>query len=487
MRRRMVSEDRRSREKRTSPRLNEEVTMILYDAYGREVDTGMLSGEQAAPTIAGIRNIYSVLHPSVGLTPHRLSHILQSAEIGDPYLYLELAEEMEEKDLHYLSVLGTRKNAVAQLDVIVRAESSSAEDQRAAAMVREMICDGPIQLDSVLFDVLDAVGKGFSATEIMWDTSGREWFPAQLKWRDPRWFAFDWISGEEILVRTLKGEIIPVESDAQTRLPTHFGGSGMFSTMNPGIGIQPMTAPLAPYKFVTHFAKAKAGLPIRGGLARAAGWAYLFKNYILKDWVTFAEVFGQPLRVGKYHPGASEQDKQALLSAVSRIGSDAAAIIPESMVIEFTEAHQNGSSELYQSFCEYLDAQVSKAVLGQTLTTDMPRAGGGSRAAAQVHEGVRRDILNADARRLAATLARDLVRPIVELNMGPQKQYPRIELGLPDGSDVKVFAEIVSMLADRGLRVGQKTILDKLGIAQAAEGEAVLGALREGGDGDEVT
>jgi phage gp29-like protein len=452
--------------------------MKLYDAYGREVDTGMLREEQAAPTMAGVRNIYSVMHPSIGLTPERLTGIMQQAEFGDPYLYLELAEEMEEKDLHYLAVLGTRKNAVAQLDLIVRAASSGADDQRAAAMVREMICEGPIQLDSVLFDVLDAVGKGFSATEIMWDTSGREWFPAQLKWRDPRWFAFDWISGEEILVRTLKGEIIPIEGDAAAAQPTHFGGEGILSSLRGGIGIQPMTAPLAPYKFVTHFAKAKAGLPIRGGLARAAGWAYLFKNYVLKDWVTFTEVFGQPLRVGKYHPGASEQDKQALLSAVSRIGTDAAAIMPESMVIEFTEAHQNGGSELYQNFCQYLDAQVSKAVLGQTLTTEMPRSGG-SRAAAQVHEGVRRDIMNADARRLAATLARDLVRPIVELNMGPQRQYPKIELGLPDDSDVKVFAEIVAMLADRGLRVGQKTILDKLGIAEAADGEAVLGAIKE--------
>jgi len=452
--------------------------MKLYDAYGREVDTGILRDEQAAPTMAGVRNIYSVMHPSIGLTPERLTGIMQQAEFGDPYLYLELAEEMEEKDLHYLAVLGTRKNAVAQLDLIVRAASSAADDERAAAMVREMICEGPIQLDSVLFDVLDAVGKGFSATEIMWDTSGREWFPAELKWRDPRWFAFDWISGEEVLVRTLKGEIIPVEGDAAAARPTHFGGEGIHSSMWGGIGIQPMTAPLAPYKFVTHFAKAKAGLPIRGGLARAAGWAYLFKNYVLKDWVTFTEVFGQPLRVGKYHPGASEQDKQALLSAVSRIGTDAAAIMPESMVIEFTEAHQNGSSELYQTFCQYLDAQVSKAVLGQTLTTEMPRSGG-SRAAAQVHEGVRRDIMNADARRLAATLARDLVRPIVELNMGPQRQYPKIELGLPDDSDVKVFAEIVAMLADRGLRVGQKTILDKLGIAEAADGEAVLGAIKE--------
>src|SRR5271156_774035 len=457
--------------------------MKLYDAYGREVDTGMLREEQAAPTMAGVRNIYSVMHPSIGLTPERLSRILHEAEIGDPYLYLELAEEIEEKDLHYLAVLSTRKNAVAQLDVIVRAVSSSSEDQRAAAMVREMICDGPIQLDSVLFDVLDAVGKGFSATEIMWDTSGREWFPAQLKWRDPRWFAFDWISGEEMLVRTLKGEIIPVESDAAAARPTHFGGSGVYSSMGAGIGIQPMTAPLAPYKFITHIAKAKAGLPIRGGLARAAGWAYLFKNYVLKDWVTFVEVFGQPLRVGKYNPGASEQDKQALLRAVSRIGTDAAAIMPESMLIEFTEAHQNGSSELYQSFCQYLDAQVSKAVLGQTLTTEMPKSGG-SRAAAQVHEGVRRDILNADARRLAAAIARDLVRPSGELNMGPQAHYPKIELGLPDDSDVKVFAEVVAMLADRGLRVGQKTILDKLGIAAAEEGEAVLGGMGEMGEGE---
>jgi phage gp29-like protein len=456
--------------------------MTLYDAYGREVDTGMLREEQAAPTMAGVRNIYSVMHPSIGLTPERLAGILQQAEFGDPFLYLELAEEMEEKDLHYLAVLGTRKNAVAQLDLVVRAASSGSEDQRAAAMVREMIADGPLQLDSVLFDVLDALGKGFSATEIIWDTSGREWFPAQLKWRDPRWFAFDWVSGQEILVRTLNGQAIPAESETQTRLPTHFGGDGIYASMGRGIGIQPMTAPLAPYKFVTHFAKAKAGLPIRGGLARAAGWAYLFKNYVLKDWVTFTEVFGQPLRVGKYHPGASEQDKQALLQAVSKIGTDAAAIMPESMVIEFTEAHQNGSAELYQRFCEYLDAQVSKAVLGQTLTTEMP-ASGGSRAAAEVHEGVRRDILSADARRLAATLARDLVRPIVELNMGPQVRYPKIELGLPDDSDVKVFAEIVAMLADRGLRVGQKTILDRLGIAEASADEAVLGAIRGGGDG----
>ena len=211
---------------------------------------------------------------------------------------------------------------------------------------------------------------------------------------------------------------------SRPRAASHFNGSGLYGALRGGIGIQPMTEPLLPYKFIVHIAKAKAGLPIRGGLARAAGWVYLFKNYVLKDWVTFAEVYGQPLRVGKYGAGATEQDKETLLQAVANIGTDAAAIVPDSMLIEFTEARQTGSVELYQSFCQYLDAQISKAVLGQTLTTEIPQ-GAGSRAAAEVHDSVRRDILSADARRLAATINRDLVKPLVDLEPGSAREVIR--------------------------------------------------------------
>lgn len=450
--------------------------MALYDAYGRLVEPTLLKEEQAGPTMAGVRNIYSVMHASAGLTPERLTAILGQAEFGDPYTYLELAEEMEEKDLHYLAVIGTRKEAVAQLDIIVRPASTEKHDIRLAEMVSEFVLKGTLNLESAIFDILDAVGKGYSATEIIWDTEGKEWIPQQLKWRDPRWFAFDWVSGEQLYVRTLGNEGASVSAacekgnghaDAFIRRGGIGGEHGIWN------GQQPMTAPLAPFKFVVHFAKAKAGLPIRGGLARAAGWAYLFKNYILKDWVTFAEVFGQPLRLGKYNSGATDSDKQTLLRAVANIGTDAAAIIPDSMVIEFTEARQTGSADLYERFCEYIDQQVSKAVLGQTLTTDVPR-GGGSRTAAQVHEGVRHDILAADARRLQATLTRDLVKPIVDLNVGPQRRYPRLQLALPDDQDAKIFTDIITALADRGLRIGQRAVMDKLGLPAPGNDEALL-------------
>ena len=459
--------------------------MKLYDAYGREVDTARLRDEQAAPTMAGVRNIYSMMHPSAGLTPEKLIAIQREAEAGDPYLYLELAEEMEEKDLHYLAVIGTRKQAIAGAELIVTPASTAAEDQRAADLVRDFVGGGALDLESVLYDILDAIGKGFSATEIIWDTTGREWIPKRLVWRDPRWFMFDWISGEELLVRTLRdeGPLAPTDAaganapaSAPDVRPAHYRGArwAAGAGRDARIGIQPLTAPLAPFKFIVHVAKAKAGLPVRGGLARAAGWAYLFKNYVLKDWVTFAEIFGQPLRLGKYSPGATEADKQALLSAVANIGTDAAAIIPESMLIEFVETRGAGGAEVYERFCEYLDRQVSKAVLGQTLTTETPHQGGGSRAAAQVHDAVRRDIMESDARRLGATLTRDLVRPIVDLNLGPQRHYPRIALGLSADNDVKLFADMVAELADRGLRVGQRAVLRRLGLPEAAADEPLL-------------
>src|SRR5579863_707779 len=450
--------------------------MSLYDAYGREVETRQLREEQAGPTLAGVRNIYSVMHPAAGLTPEKLTGLLRQAEFGDPFLYLELAEEMEEKDLHYLAVLGTRKQAVAQLDVVIRPASNSAADVRLAAMASEFLLQGTLNLREALFDMLDAIGKGFSATEIIWDTAGAEWYPTRLLWRDPRWFLFDWISGRELLVRTLQGEgqSIPQTTDSgYTHVDARLLPAGRVARNAGGIGAQPLTAPLAPFKFVVHYGQAKSGLPIRGGLARAAAWAYLFKNYVLKDWVTFAEVFGQPLRLGKYGAGATENDKSALLQAVGNIGTDAAAIIPDSMIIEFTQARQSGSTDLYERFTEYIDRQLSKAVLGQTLTTELPR-GGGSRAAAQVHQMVRRDILGADAQRLGATLTRDLLRPLIDLNAGPQRRYPQLELALPDDQDVKVFADIVAELADRGLRVSQKAVLEKLGLAAAVANEPVL-------------
>lgn len=406
----------------------------LYGPDGQPIDTSLLKKEVAGPTVSGVRS-HLTGHPSAGLTPVRLARILRDAEDGDAIRYLELAEQMEEKDLHYLAVIGTRKRQVSQLEITVDAVSDDKNDIANADLVREAFQRDDVEDE--LFHVLDAVGKGFSATEIMWEVSERQWMPTRLQWRDPRWFEFDRADGATPLLL----------ADDGTRQP------------------------LAPFKFVYHTHTAKSGLPIRGGLARVAAWAYLFKNFGIKGWVAFAEAFGQPIRVGKYHPSATEADKEILLRAVRSLHSDCAAIIPESMIVELIKAEVRGTVDLYERQANFFDYQVSKAVLGQTTTTD---AVSGGHAVSQEHDKVREDIERADAKQVAATLRRDLVRPIVDLNRGPQKQYPLLKIGRRNQVDMDKLSQQLERLVPLGLEVEQSVVRDMMGLPDPAKGAVLL-------------
>lgn len=413
----------------------------LVDHLSRPIDFGRLKAEHSGPSVSGVRSVVSS-HPAQGLTPTRLASILRESENASPIRYLELAEEMEEKDLHYLGVLGTRKRAVAQLEITVKAGSDETADQKAADMVREWLDRD--ELETELFDILDAIGKGFNRTEIIWDMTPKAWTPCRLESRDPRWFTFD-----------------PV--DGRTPLLVDGGASGNV-----------YGDPLPPFKYICHNHKAKSGLPIRGGLARAAAWGYLFKNYALKDWVAFAEIFGLPMRVGKYGAGETEENIRRLMQAVTDIGSDAAAVIPQSMMIEFIAAGgATGSVDLYEKLCDYLDKQVSKATLGQTATTDAS-AGAGMTGSGAEHGDVRDDIKRSDAKQLAATINRDLVTPYVRLNLGQDVKPPKLVIGQAEAWDPVVMMPAVKTFVAMGGRVGMSAIRDKLGLEDPAEDEALL-------------
>jgi phage gp29-like protein len=413
-------------------------TPALVDARGRPLRAppAVLRQEIAAPTTMGVRSIISG-HPAQGLTPGRLAALLRGAEQGDAIAYLELAEEMEEKDLHYLSVLGTRKRQVAQLPITVEPAGESAEEKADAQLVQDWL-DRDL-LEAELFDILDAVGKGLSATEIIWEFSETAWLPAKLKWRDPRFFELDQVTGEELLLRDV---------GPSTRLP--------------------------PAKFLVHFHQAKSGIPIRGGIARAVAWGYMFKNYAIKDWVAFLETYGMPLRVGKYDNGESTANIQTLLDALAQLGSDAAAAFPRTMDVEFIDGKAGTApNDLWRSMAEYIDDQVSKVVLGQTNTTDA-KAGGLGSGQAQVHNDVRGDIERADAKLLAATLNEQLVKPIVMLNRGPRLRYPRIKIGRPDEVDVAAMVSAVTALVPLGVEISAEDVRERAGLPAPKPGAKLL-------------
>lgn len=426
----------------------------LYDAYGQPLDRSRLRKEIAAPRSSAAR--FSARFSSVRsrrdfsvagrLTPDRLSRLLREAAAGSADDYLTLAEEMEEMDLHYASVLGTRKRAVSGLTGLITPASDDKRDQEIAEACRPLLEDPAFE--SLLDELLDALAKGYTVCEMIWE-GGKVWRPRAYLWRDPRLFFFD-----------------PERPD-RLRLKSEHNSKGENKGENKG-------EELAAFHFIRHVPKLKCGLPIRGGLARLAAVAFLCKSYTIKDWMGFVEVYGMPLRLGRYGASATEEDKDTLLRAVANIGTDAAAIMPETMQVEFIEAAKaSGKGDsLFQATADWWDRQVSKAVLGQTASTE---GMAGKLGADDSQEQVRQDILKADAKQLAVTINRDLIRPFVELNFGVQARYPRFHLPVEDPDDQAVIIAAAEKLAPLGFRISQRDIRQKLRLKEPEEADDLLG------------
>lgn len=398
-------------------------------------DAVTLTTEIAAPRVGSLRSPMSG-YQADGLTPVRLGAILREADAGHPIRMLELFETVEERDAHYIGVLGTRRRSVSQIPISVEAASEDPQDEARAQMVRDWLRRD--ELTDEVFNILDCIGKGYSFTEILWDTSEGQWMPAQLIRRDPRWFRFDRITLERPMLITG--------------------------------GLQEEPLPFA--KFIYASIPAKSGLTLRSGLTRVAAWGWMFKAFTQRDWALFAQSYGQPVRIGKYEPHALEADKEVLWRAVAGIAGDCAAIIPSSMQIEFVEAGNIGAAHtLYKERCDWIDQQISKAVLGQTSTTDALVGGLGS---GKEHRAVQKDIETADARSLAAILNRDLIRPWMQLNFGPLPRYPRLKIEQPEAEDLKAMTESLSPLIDRGLPVETAVMLSRFRLPEPRPGAKLL-------------
>lgn len=375
------------------------------------------------------------------LSPERLAGILRDVRSGEcPAEYLELAQDMEMRDLHYRSVLSTRKDAVCGLEIKVEPAGDGRRDiELAQAVENDIIRNRQARFVPLVRDMLDALAKGFSVNEITWNTGGKTWKPKEYRWRDPRWFQYDKETGRTLMLRdTLTTELHP----------------------------------LLPNKFIIHEPHLISGTQIAGGLALPALFYFMLKSYDVTSWAAFIDRYGFPIRLGKYSRKATKDDIATLRRAVASIGADFGAVIPEGATIEIIESKTSGeNSEAYQNMATWIDKQISKLVLGQTMTTD----DGSSRAQGEVHEEVRQDIAAADALSVADTLNSCLVVPYINFNFGEQERYPEIVLYKPDERNIEQVVSAIEKLAPHGLTAKADEIRSMLGLSKPEENDETIG------------
>lgn len=409
----------------------------------------LLKGNETEPTQTDDAEVIAtgrVLddHPSAKITPSKLKQILEDAENGDIQAQHQLFMDIEEQDSSIAANMMTRKRSVLTLDWrIVEPRNATPAEEKLQAEIDELFYQYP-NLEDLFVDLMDAVGHGFSALEIQWAQVNGKWVPKGFKPCPQSWFKLD--KDDSLLLRTPANQ---------------------------------MGEPLRPFGWVVHRHKSRSTQLARDGLYRTLAWLYMYKHYSVRDFAEFLELYGMPIRIGKYGAGATNAEKRTLLRALAEIGHNAAGIMPESMQIELHNVANAGAASGNNPFLQMVDwceKSIARLILGQTLTSGADGKSS-TNALGNVHNEVRRDLMISDAKQIAQTITQQIILPYLQINVDPNialHRVPYFEFDTKEYEDLSVFADAIPKLTGIGVQISESWVRDKLGIPEPQEGELIL-------------
>lgn len=372
------------------------------------------------------------------LTFAKLESILTAGDDGDITDTLCLFDEMERRDLRLKSVAGTRRKALSGLDweIVSAAEKQKEGIDKALADEVAIFCreelSGIPATRAALRHQSTAIGPNLAVTELVWEFGG-------LVDLEP-------IPNRRLTMDTTKSlDIRVITKD------------------------EPLGIVAAPPKFVVHIPDAKSGSPLADSLLRAQATLWLVKKLALADWGAFIEIFGMPVRVGKYQPGTSKEEKRELAKMLAGMSSKAWMMCSTAVELVFQESSQRGTSP-HEALMNYCSRETSIGWIGANLPTDTT-GGTGTYAAAAVQEDVREDLRDDDIECEGNTIREQILRPMVAFKWpGRDVPVPYFERVKPE----QVEPENVAAWQNTGLTVGEDWARRISGIPKPGKDEAVL-------------
>ena len=312
-------------------------------------------------------------------------------------------------DSHLESVWSIRCSAASGAEWFCAAggDGNGKKEQEAADLFAEELRQ--LDIPRVIEEMMDAIAFGYAPLEVIWRAQGGRWVIGDIVGKPPQWFEFD----------------------PENNLVFRTGVIG--------------TEPLPKNRFLIARHRPSYANPYGVKVFSKCYWPVTFKKNGFRWWTVFVEKYGGAFLYGKYPNNASDIYKNELLTSLERMAADAVAIAPEGAEITIESLANKGSvSNVHAEYIEAANKEISKAVLGQTLTTDIGSTG--SYAAAQAHNLVRQDLAAADRRRISACFNRlaavwtyynygaDVLPPVFEFVKDEDLQQERAE------RDAKLYA-----------------------------------------------
>jgi phage gp29-like protein len=316
-------------------------------------------------------------------------------------------------DPHVYSCLEQRKAKVLSMEWELNLGESSGNG---VAIIEQLFRNENFNLTGIIETMLDAVAFGFQPMEIIWKNKNGYILPGKIEDKPAEWFIFD----QENQPR-FKSKEKPVEGEE-----------------------------LPPKKFLFAQNKPSYNNPYGEKVLSRCFWPVTFKKTSEKWWISFLEKYGMVWAIGKLPRnlmGDGSQEQNKLLDLLDALVNDAVGIIPDDSSVDFKEASgKDASAGMFRERAEYSNTEISKAILTQTLTTEIGDKG--SYAASATHADMLTHLALKDKRIIEREINR-LIRWIYELNFS-EAVPPKFTMYLPEDVD-KQLAERDKILKEIGV------------------------------------
>jgi phage gp29-like protein len=361
---------------------------------------------------------------------------VQRTQTYQELAWYDLYAEVE-RDPHVAAIMQSSKLNVAGMrwDIFAHVEpgakKATPRDEEIAQFVKHALLNIG-HFPQHLFNLMDALGKGFAVSEIIWDITSEGVMIKDILNRPQRRFQFD-------------------SSDRSLRLR---------DIQNPYFG-----TPLPDRKFIVHRCSSTWDNPFGDAIDQSLYWMWLFKKTALKFWQQHLQVAASSVPIVKHPASANKELKAEALEIAKMIRNGAYGRIPDNFEILWAEASNAGiGSEAYHTFIRMCNDEMSKAVGGQSLTTEASSSTGtGTYAQGKVHLATQnaRDIFRADG--LASTINATIVRWLVDFNVAGVTGYPQFKFDLEEPDNLLNEAQIIQTLASAGFKFDVQELSDKFG------------------------
>jgi phage gp29-like protein len=362
------------------------------------------------------------------LDAERLGSILRSAESGDMEDLFSLYRDIISGHTHAQAEFAKRKLAVLGEDAVFAPhDEKQPADATTAAAVEEQITALPNWLD-IQLHLLDSTLYPLSLVEKIYRPSDRPGYLYELaELRPVPYRLLDYSDGHLM--------IYDVDSS----------GNRLATKHHPD-----------PTRYIIHRGHPLTSLPDTwGGPMRAVTFWYLFSVMDRHWWSRFLDRYGAPFIEANYDE--SDDSARLILARAFQSATKLFGIaVPKSVQLKMHQAAAAGSSDAFEAFHAVANAEMSKVIVGQTLSATAASTGLGSGVADQ-QESVRQDIRQFDATRLAHTLRTQLFVPLCRLNAWTGRP-PSISWGAESADDMAVTADILRSLPDAGLELTDDAI-----------------------------